>query len=67
LQRQRTGGNLRRWPGLQAQLREDLFDDGLIQDRGDDLQLATTLRAVLNIQLRSAASEVQIGSPRTGQ
>jgi hypothetical protein len=35
-------------------VREDLLDDGLLQDRSDDLQLAAAVRAVLQVEIRRA-------------
>ena len=46
----------RRCPGLQSQVPEDLLDHRLFQDRRDDLQLAAAVRAVLQVDLESAAS-----------
>ena len=41
-----------RWhPGLQTQVREDLLDHRLLQDRRDDLQLAAAVRAVFQVDL----------------
>ena len=38
-----TGWSARRCPGLQTQVREDLFDHRLLKDRGDDLQIAAAI------------------------
>jgi len=46
-----TGGRPRRRSSLQTQVREDLFDHRLFQDRGDDLQLAAAVRAVLQVEI----------------
>ena len=51
-----TGRYTRRCPGLQSQVPEDLLDHRLFQDRRDDLQLAAAVRAVLQVDLESAAS-----------
>jgi hypothetical protein len=51
-----TGWSARRCPGLQAQVREDLLDHRLLKNRGDDLQLAAAVRAVLQVDLESEAS-----------
>ena len=56
LQRLTAGGGAWRRPGLQPQVREDLLDDRLLQDRRDDLQLAAAVRAVLQVDLESEAS-----------
>ena len=39
----------RRCPGLQTLVRDDLFDDWLLQDGGNDLHLATAVRTVLRV------------------
>ena len=56
LQRLPTGWCLGRCPGLQAQVREELLDHRLLEDRRDDLQLATAVRAVLQVEIESEAS-----------
>ena len=46
--------NRRGWAAsgrLQTQLRQDLLDDRLLQDRRNDLQLAIAVRAVLLVDL----------------
>lgn len=43
--------------GLQTQMGEDALDDRRLQDRGDDLQLAAAIGAVLGIPLRGASHE----------
>jgi hypothetical protein len=44
-----------RWrPSLQAQVRVDLLDDRLLQDRRDDLQLAAAVGAVLQLEVKHA-------------
>jgi len=40
--------------GLQTQVREDLLDDRLFEDRRDDLQFATAVRAVRHVDLKHA-------------
>src|SRR5882672_9817088 len=47
-----TGRRARRCPGLQPQVREDLLDERLLQDR-NDLRLAAAVRAVLKVQLKA--------------
>jgi len=42
--------------GLQTEVREDLLDHRLLQDRRDDLQLAAAVRAVRHVDLESEAS-----------
>ena len=54
LQHLATGRSTRRRAGLQTQVREDLLDDGLLQDRRDDLALTAALRAVLHVELKDA-------------
>ena len=51
-----TGGRARRRPGLQTQVREDLLDYRLFKDRGDDLQIAAAIGAMLHVDLESEAS-----------
>ena len=51
LQRLATGWRPRGCPDLQTQVREDLLDHGRLQDRCDVLQLATALRAVLQVEV----------------
>jgi hypothetical protein len=34
-------------------VRKDLLDDWLLQDRGDDLQLAAAVRAVVEVNLET--------------
>ncbi len=55
LQRLTAAGCARRRPGLQPQVREDLLDHRLLQDRRNDLQLAAAVRAVLQLEIESAA------------
>ena len=56
MQRLATGRLTRRCPGLQSQVRKDLLDLRLFQDRRDDLQLAAAVRAVLQVEVESEAS-----------
>ena len=42
--------------GLQTQVREDLLDHWLFEDRRDDLQFAAAVRAVFQVDLESEAS-----------
>ena len=56
LQRVTAGGCAWRRPGLQPQVREDLLDHRLFQDRGNDLQLDAAARAVLQVEIESEAS-----------
>ena len=55
LQLRPTSERARR-PGPQTQVREDLLDHRLLKDRHDDLQLATAVRAVFQVDLESEAS-----------
>lgn len=41
---------------LRAQVREDLLDHRLFRDRGNDLQLAATVRAVLHVEAKHAVN-----------
>jgi hypothetical protein len=50
----REPANEGRCPGLQTQVREDPLDHRLFQDRRNDLQLATAVRAVLQVDLDHA-------------
>ena len=43
--------------GLQPKMREDLLDHRRFQDRRSDLQIATAVRAVLQVEIESEASE----------
>jgi len=45
-----------RCPGLQSQMRQDALDYRGVEDGGDDLELATAVRTVLNVDLESEAS-----------
>ena len=56
LQLRPTGWRARRRPGLQTQVREDLLDHRLLQDRRDDLQLAPAVRAARHVESRTRAS-----------
>ena len=49
-----TGWSVWRCPGLQTQVREDPFDH--LKDRGDDLQSAAAIAAMLRVDLASKAS-----------
>ena len=46
----------RRRPGLQPQVRKDPLDHRCFEDGGDDLELPTAVRAVLQVDLESEAS-----------
>ena len=48
--------HLGRCPGLQSQMRQDALDYRRFEDGGDDLELATAVRAVLDVDLESEAS-----------
>jgi hypothetical protein len=52
-----SADSLSRGTGLQTQVREDLVDDWLLQDGCDDLQLATAVRAVLEVQIEDALEQ----------
>ena len=56
-QRLSTRRSLRRRAGLQTQVREDLLDDWLLEDGGDDLQLAPAVRAVLEVQINATLEQ----------
>jgi len=45
-----------RCPGLQSQMCQDALDYRRFEDGGDDLELATAVRAVLDVDLESEAS-----------
>ena len=51
-----TGRRTGRFPGLQPQVPEDLLDHRLFQDGRTGLQLATAVRAVLDVDLGYEAS-----------
>ena len=51
----RAGGRGR--SGLQTQVRKDLLDDRLLQDGGDDLQLAIAVRGVLQVEFEHALEQ----------
>ena len=51
MQRLATDRRERWYPGLQSQMREDLLDHRLFQNRRDDLKLTVTVRAVLHFDL----------------
>jgi len=72
LQLRPTGGRASRRPGLQTQVREDLFDHWLFHDRRDDLQLAAAVRAVLHVDLEDPLEQLGPAQPnrtvvRTGR
>ena len=61
-----------RRPGLQTQVREDLRDHRLFQDRRDDLRLATVVRAVFQVDLEDPLEQLGPAQPhramvRTGR
>jgi hypothetical protein len=60
LQRLATGRRARRCSRLQSQVREDLFDHRLLQDRRDDLELAAAVRAVLQVEIEYAVDPGQV-------
>ena len=51
LQRLTKGWCTRQRPSLQSQVREDLLDHRLLKNRRDDLQLATAVRAALQVEI----------------
>ena len=51
-----TGGRPGRCSGLQIQVRQDLLDHRLFEDRGNDLQLAAAVGAVFPVDLESEVS-----------
>jgi hypothetical protein len=58
LQRLDSGRRKRRCPGLQPQTRKDLLDHRLLQDRRNDLQLASAVRAVLQVEVEQALEQL---------
>ncbi|MBC7734585.1 MAG: hypothetical protein H7306_22270 [Bacteriovorax sp.] len=62
LQRLAASRRARRCTRLQTQVRKDLLDDRLFQDRRNDLQLATAGRAVLHVETKHAvdAGDVRV-------
>jgi hypothetical protein len=50
-----TNWRLGRRTRLQPQLREDLLDHRRLQDRRNDPQIATAVRAVLQVKVESAS------------
>ena len=67
LQRLTSGRSTGRCPSLQTQVREDLLDDRLFQDRRNDLQLTTAVRAVRHVDREhgtQALEEVLTALPR---
>ena len=61
--RRPTGWRPRRCTGLQTKVREDLLDHRLFQNRGDDLQLAAAVRAVLQVELKHALEQPRPTQP----
>ncbi len=49
--------------GLQTQVREDLLDHRLLEDRRDDLQLAAAVRAVRHVDLEHALEQLGPAQP----
>ena len=67
LQLRPTGWRAQRCPGLRTQVRENLFDHRLLEDRRDDLQPATTIRALFQVDLEQALEQLGPAQPnRTG-
>jgi hypothetical protein len=72
LQRLVTGRRTWQCPDLQTQARADLLDHRLLQGRGNDLQLAATVRTLLQVETRYVAAlkaidaSVLAGSPDFG-
>ena len=58
LQRLTTGRRPRRCQSLQTQVRENLFNHRLLQDRRNDLQFTAAVRAVLHIDLEHALDRI---------
>jgi len=58
LQLRPTGWRAQRCPGLRTQVRENLFDHRLLEDRRDDLQPATTIRALFQVDLEQALEQL---------
>jgi len=61
-----TGRHTRRRAGLQTQVREDLLDHRLLQNRGDDLQFAAAVRAVGRRQLSWPLDDNYLGRWEAG-
>ena len=59
-----TGCCTRRRPGLQSQVREDLLDHRLLQNRRDDLQLAAAVWVVLHVDVEHALEQLGPAQPR---
>jgi len=63
LQRLATGRRARRCPRLQSQVHQDLLDHRLLQDGGDDLQLAAAVRAVLQVEVEHPLEQLGPAQP----
>jgi len=67
-----TGRRVRRLPGPQPRVREDLLDDRLLQDRRNDLELAAAAQAMIQVEVEHALEQVGPAQPhwaggRTGR
>jgi len=51
--------------GLQTQVREDLLDHRLFQDRRDDLQLAAAVRAMRRVDLEDPLASPPLASAKS--